>query len=41
MVPPFPQKHSFPYVQAMLGDGYKHYENDKDGSTTELAGCEV
>lgn len=25
----------------MLGDGVKSYENDKDGSTTELAGCEV
>ncbi|KAG2186215.1 hypothetical protein INT43_002653 [Umbelopsis isabellina] len=34
-------KHSFPYVQAMIGDGYKHYENDKDGSSTEAAGCEA
>lgn len=26
---------------AMLGDGMKSYDNDKDGSDTELAGCEV
>lgn len=25
----------------MLGDGHRSYDNDKDGSTTELAGCEV
>lgn len=25
----------------MLGDGSTLYENDKDGRTTELAGCEV
>lgn len=26
---------------AMLGDGIQSYNNDKDGSDTELAGCEV
>lgn len=26
---------------AMLGDGMKSYDNNKDGSDTELAGCEV
>jgi mannose-binding lectin 2 len=26
---------------AMLGDGMQSYDNDKDGSTTELAGCEA
>jgi len=26
---------------AMLGDGMKSYDNGKDGSDTELAGCEV
>lgn len=25
----------------MLGDGMRSYDNDKDGRTTELAGCEV
>ncbi|KAI8981523.1 lectin family integral membrane [Pilobolus umbonatus] len=32
--------HSFPYISAMLGDGVKSYDNDKDGQSTELAGCE-
>lgn len=35
------QRHTFPYVMAMLGDGMKSYDNNKDGSDTELAGCEV
>lgn len=26
---------------AMLGDGTQSYNNDKDGSDKELAGCEV
>jgi mannose-binding lectin 2 len=26
---------------AMLGDGIQSYNNDKDGSDNELAGCEV
>jgi hypothetical protein len=26
---------------AMLGDGIQSYDNSKDGSDTELAGCEV
>lgn len=26
---------------AMIGDGIKSYDNAKDGSDTELAGCEV
>jgi mannose-binding lectin 2 len=26
---------------AMLGDGMQSYDNDKDGSDTELAGCEA
>ncbi|KAI8989392.1 legume-like lectin family-domain-containing protein [Pilobolus umbonatus] len=34
-------RHSFPYVMAMLGDGIQSYNNDKDGSDTELAGCEA
>lgn len=35
------QRHTFPYVMAMLGDGIQSYNNDKDGSDNELAGCEV
>ncbi|ORX48061.1 hypothetical protein DM01DRAFT_1310045 [Hesseltinella vesiculosa] len=34
-------RHSFPYISSMLGDGHTSYENDKDGRTTELAGCEA
>ncbi|KAL9543100.1 hypothetical protein MBANPS3_008282 [Mucor bainieri] len=34
-------RHTFPYVMAMLGDGMKSYDNNKDGSDTELAGCEA
>ncbi|KAI9267393.1 legume-like lectin family-domain-containing protein [Sporodiniella umbellata] len=34
-------RHSFPYVSAMLNDGTKQYNGDKDGSDTELAGCEA
>ncbi|KAI8641861.1 legume-like lectin family-domain-containing protein [Parasitella parasitica] len=34
-------RHTFPYVMAMLGDGMTSYNNDKDGSDTELAGCEA
>ncbi|KAI9471916.1 MAG: legume-like lectin family-domain-containing protein [Benjaminiella poitrasii] len=34
-------RHTFPYVMAMLGDGVKPYNNDKDGSDDELAGCEA
>ncbi|CAO3704109.1 unnamed protein product [Rhizopus stolonifer] len=34
-------RHSFPYVSAMFNDGTQTYDNDKDGSDTELAGCEA
>ncbi|KAI7879703.1 hypothetical protein K492DRAFT_148059 [Lichtheimia hyalospora FSU 10163] len=34
-------RHTFPYISSMLGDGMKSYDNDKDGRTTELAGCEA
>ncbi|KAK9686806.1 hypothetical protein K7432_015036 [Basidiobolus ranarum] len=33
--------HNFPYVMAMIGDGKTSYDNSKDGSDTEAAGCEV
>jgi hypothetical protein len=35
------KRHTFPYVMAMLGDGIKSYDNDKDGSEQQFAGCEV
>ncbi|KAG0181464.1 hypothetical protein DFQ29_008246 [Apophysomyces sp. BC1021] len=34
-------RHTFPYISAMLGDGVKAYDNDKDGRETEFAGCEA
>ncbi|KAG1056019.1 hypothetical protein G6F46_001139 [Rhizopus delemar] len=34
-------RHTFPYVSAMLNNGMQSYNNDKDGSDTELAGCEA
>lgn len=37
----YSQRHTFPYISAMLGDGFKSYDNDKDGRTTEFAGCAV
>ena len=32
-------KHKFPYISAMIGDGFKSYEKGNDGSNTEIAGC--
>ena len=29
----------FPYISAMIGDGIKSYDHDKDGQDTELGGC--
>ncbi|KAF7731013.1 hypothetical protein EC973_001059 [Apophysomyces ossiformis] len=34
-------RHTFPYISAMLGDGVKAYDNNKDGRDTELVGCEA
>ncbi|VDQ03205.1 unnamed protein product [Trichobilharzia regenti] len=31
--------HDHPYISAMINDGTKHYDHDKDGTLTELAGC--
>jgi mannose-binding lectin 2 len=33
--------HSFPYVMAMIGDGYTSYQHDEDGADNEVAGCEA
>jgi len=32
-------KHNNPYVMAMVNDGTKNYDHQKDGSTQQLAGC--
>lgn len=31
--------HDHPYISAMINDGSKRYDHDKDGTLTELAGC--
>ncbi|CAL8074043.1 unnamed protein product [Calicophoron daubneyi] len=31
--------HEHPYISAMVNDGSKKYDHDKDGTLTELAGC--
>ncbi|CAH8594847.1 unnamed protein product [Schistosoma rodhaini] len=31
--------HEHPYVSAMINDGSKSYDHDKDGTLTELSGC--
>ena len=35
------ERHSFPYVMAMIGDGTKTYNHDKDGVAQEFGGCSV
>ncbi|XP_052284036.1 vesicular integral-membrane protein VIP36-like [Dreissena polymorpha] len=34
-----PHNHQHPYVSAMINNGSLHYDHDKDGTHTELAGC--
>jgi mannose-binding lectin 2 len=34
-------KHPHPYISAMVNNGSLHYDHDKDGTHTELAGCEA
>ncbi|KAK4470713.1 hypothetical protein MN116_006241 [Schistosoma mekongi] len=31
--------HDHPYISAMINDGSKQYDHDRDGTLTELAGC--
>jgi len=33
--------HPHPYISAMVNNGSLHYDHDKDGTHTELAGCEA
>ncbi|RKO92648.1 legume-like lectin, partial [Blyttiomyces helicus] len=32
-------RHTFPYVNAMLGDGKTKYDHSNDGKTNEIGGC--
>lgn len=34
-------QHQHPYISAMVNNGSLHYDHDRDGTHTELAGCEV
>ncbi|KAL1492089.1 hypothetical protein ABEB36_012582 [Hypothenemus hampei] len=36
-----PHNHQHPYISAMVNNGTMHYDHDRDGSHTQLAGCEV
>ena len=34
-------QHPHPYISAMINNGSLHYDHDKDGTHTEIAGCEA
>nr|CAG4635504.1 EOG090X07L3 [Artemia franciscana] len=36
-----PHNHQHPYISAMLNNGSKKYDHDKDGTHLQLAGCET
>lgn len=36
-----PHNHQHPYISAMVNNGTSHYDHDRDGTHTQLDGCEV
>jgi len=36
-----PHNHQHPYISAMVNNGTLHYDHDKDGTHTQLSGCEA
>ena len=36
-----PPQHAHPYISAQINNGTLHYDHDRDGTHTELAGCPV
>ena len=34
-------QHEHPYISAMVNNGTLHYDHDRDGTHTEIAGCEA
>ncbi|CAL1261535.1 unnamed protein product [Larinioides sclopetarius] len=36
-----PHNHGHPYISATVNNGTLHYDHDRDGTHTELAGCEA
>lgn len=35
-----PHNHQHPYISAMINNGSLHYDHDRDGTHTQIAGCE-
>nr|CAG4651889.1 EOG090X07L3 [Triops cancriformis] len=35
-----PHNHAHPYISAMVNNGTLHYDHDRDGTHTQIAGCE-
>lgn len=35
------RQHQHPYISAMVNNGSLHYDHDRDGTHTQLAGCEA
>ncbi|KAL5021298.1 hypothetical protein ScPMuIL_000453 [Solemya velum] len=36
-----PHNHQHPYISAMINNGSLHYDHDRDGTHTQVAGCEA
>lgn len=36
-----PHNHQHPYISAMINNGTLHYDHDRDGTHTQIAGCEA
>ncbi|XP_053976550.1 vesicular integral-membrane protein VIP36 isoform X2 [Hylaeus volcanicus] len=36
-----PHNHQHPYISAMVNNGSLHYDHDRDGTHTQLSGCEA
>lgn len=36
-----PHNHQHPYISGMINNGTLHYDHDRDGTHTQLAGCEA
>lgn len=34
-------QHEHPYISAMIGNGSVHYDHDRDGTLSQVAGCSV
>lgn len=37
----YPQQHQHPYISAMINNGSLSYDHDRDGTLTQVAGCEA